>query len=370
MHLAVYTDAPIYGGAEQSLGNLLAELPSQYRVTVVGTERSVLEAVAARRTGAEVVVLAPVPGKRHLRAMLAHIRAVRRLRPDVLHANLWTPWSCQYGILAALLTPGVKAIAVEQLPLASGSAAQRRLKGLVSRRLSAHIAVGERAARLIEEMIGLEPNSVRTIHNGVPERADSPPPASPDGRPVIGSLGRLHEQKGYDVLIRALAELPDARAVIVGDGPDRPALEALAGQLGVADRLELVGWRDDAREWLASFDVFTLPSRYEGFPLSIVEAMLAGTPVVATDVGSVPEAVLHGETGLLVRPDDPAELAEALRELLDDDERRRTLASAARERARELFTSGAMVERYLDVYAEITAAERDGAQAELPAPQS
>jgi glycosyltransferase involved in cell wall biosynthesis len=368
MHLAVYTDAPRYAGAEESLGNLLAELPSHYRVTVLGTERAVLDAVARRRAGSEVVVLAPVPRKRHLRAVLAHIRAVGRLRPDVLHANLWTPWSCQYGILAALLTPGVRTVAVEQLPLPSRSASQRWLKARVSRRLSAHVAVGDRAARLIEEMAGLEPNSVRTVYNGVPEHVDGPPPALRE-RPVIGSLGRLHEQKGYDVLVRALTELPDARAVIVGDGPERPALEARARALGVADRLELVGWRDDARAWLAAFDIFVLPSRYEGFPLSIVEAMLAGTPVVATDVASVPEAVLHRRTGLLVPPDDPAALASAIGELLRDADLGRALASAARERALERFTSAAMAREYMEIYAEITAAERDAVQAGSPTPQ-
>jgi glycosyltransferase involved in cell wall biosynthesis len=199
-------------------------------------------------------------------------------------------------------------------------------------------------------MVGLDRNSVRTVHNGVPEQVDTPGPALRDG-PVIGSLGRLDEQKGFDVLIRALAELPTARAVIVGEGPERGALEALAREVGVAERLELVGWRDDARAWLGSFDVFVLPSRLEGFPLAVVEAMLAGTPVVATDVASVSEAVLHGRTGLLVRPDDPAALAAAIGELLGDHDRGRALAGAARERAHERFTSAQMVRSYMGIYA-------------------
>lgn len=369
LHIAVYTDASSYGGAEQSLGNLLAELPADYRVTVMGTDAGVVREVAARRPGAEVLLVPPVPSKRHVRAILRHIGAMRRLRPHLLHANLWTPWSCQYGIFAAVITPGVKALAVEHLPLPSRSATQRWLKRVASRRLAAHVAVGDRAARRIEQMAGLEGGSVGTVYNGVPEFSADPLPRSGD-KLVIGSLGRLHEQKGYDVLIRALAELPEARVVIVGDGPERAALEALATRLGVADRLELVGWRGDARRWLASFDVFALPSRYEGFPLSIVEAMLAGTPVVATDVASIPEAVLHGRTGLLVRPDDPRELATALRELLGDEEQRRTLALAAQERARELFTSAVMARRFTEIYAEITAEGRDGARAGSPGPQS
>ena len=369
MHVAVYTDAPTYGGAEESLGNLLAELPSEYRVSVLGTNRAVIDAVARRRADSAVVLLPPVPSKRHVRALIRHIRAVRRLRPDVLHANLWTPWSCQYGILAGLLTPGVSTLAVEQLPLESLSRSQRWLKARVSRRLSAHVAVGERTARLIEAMAGLERNSVRTVFNGVPEHQTGAPRLVRDG-PIVGTLGRLHEQKGYDVLLRALAELPDAHAVVVGDGPERLALETLAARLCIAERVEFVGWHDDARAWLTSFDVFVLPSRYEGFPLSIVEAMLAGVPVVSTDVGSVPEAVLPGRTGLLVQPDDSAGLAAALGDLLGDEERRRALAEAARARAREQFTSAVMAQSFMEIYAEITAARRDGVQAGSPAPQS
>ena len=363
MHLAVYTDAQDFGGAEQSLGNLLAELPSDFRVTVLGTRRSVVEAVAARRSGAEVMLLAPVTRKRDIGAILGHIRAVRKLRPDVLHANLWTPWSGQYGILAGLLAPGVRTIAVEQLPLASTSAWQRWLKRHASRRLSAHVAVGERAARLVEEMAMLRPHSIRTVYNGVPGDPGGEPRVHPH-RPVIGSLGRLHEQKGYDVLVRALPEIPEAHVVIVGDGPERGALEALASELGVSDRLELVGWREDARAWLASFDVFALPSRFEGFPLAIVEAMLAGTAVVATDVGSVPEAVVHGRTGLLVDPDDASGLAAELRGLLADEDRRRAMAATAREVALERFSAAAMARAYTEIWAEITT---DGAAPARPA---
>jgi glycosyltransferase involved in cell wall biosynthesis len=353
LHLAVYTDAPVYGGAEQSLGNLLAELPAEIRVTVVATSEAVLRAVAARRPAAAEVLLPPVRGKRDLRAIRSHLAALRRLRPHIVHANLWTPWSGQYGVLAALATPGVRVVAVEQLPLASRSRAQRLLKRLTSARLAAHVAVGNRAARLTEQMAGLPPGSVRTIYNGVPASAPSPAPDRRLDGPVIGSFGRLHEQKGYDVLVRALASVPDVRLVVIGEGPQRAELEQLAEQLGVGGRVDLIGWRDDARSWLETFDVFVLSSRFEGFPLSIVEAMLAGTPVIAADVGSVREAVLHEQTGLLVPPEDSEALASAIAALIADEERRAELARAARERALEQFTSAVMARRFTDLYAEI-----------------
>jgi glycosyltransferase involved in cell wall biosynthesis len=352
LHLALYTDAPIYGGAEVSLGNLLAELPEDYTVTVMGTQESVVRAVAARRPGTDVALVPHLRSKLHIPAILRHVRVLRRLRPQVLHANLWTPWTCRAGIFAGLVTPGVKVLAVEQLVLPSSSVAQRLLKRVMSRRLAAHVAVGERTARALEEMVGLRHGSVRTIYNGVPEVPLDPLPRADNGL-VIGSVGRLDVQKGFDVLIRALAQLPEARLVLIGDGPQRNELAALAAELAVADRVEMIGWRDDARRRLGSFDIFALPSRFEGFPLSIIEAMLAGTAVVATDIASIPEAVVHGQTGLLVRPEDPDQLAAALSELLYDGERRRTLADAARECAREHFTSAVMARRFIDLYAEV-----------------
>jgi glycosyltransferase involved in cell wall biosynthesis len=336
-------------------------------VTVIGTHADVVRAVAARRPGAGVAVVPKVRSKFHIRPTLRHIRVLRHVRPEVLHANLWTPWTCQAAIFAGLVTRGTKVVAVEQLPLPSTSAAQRWLKRVMSRRLAAHVAVGERAARALEEMLGLEQGSVTTIYNGVPEHSLPPKPRSHDGL-VIGSLGRLDRQKGFDVLIRALAKLPEGRIVLVGDGPQRAELVALATELGLAERVEVVGWQVDARSWLASFDVFALPSRFEGFPLSIVEAMLAGTPVVASDIASIPEAVVHGHTGLLVDPDDADGLAAALRELLYDAERRRTLASAARRHARERFTSEIMARRFSELYAELlTSPRRRGGAPERPA---
>ncbi|MEW6498585.1 MAG: glycosyltransferase, partial [Cyanobacteriota bacterium] len=104
-------------------------------------------------------------------------------------------------------------------------------------------------------------------------------------------MGRLDLMKAHDILLRAIAQVDGVRVVILGEGKQREALEKLAAQLGVSDRLELRGWVDHPREHLPEFDVIAMPSRSEGFPLAIVEAMLAARPVVATRVGSIAEAV-------------------------------------------------------------------------------
>src|SRR5204862_1696003 len=177
-------------------------------------------------------------------------------------------------------------------------------------------------------------------------------PRAFDG-PALGTLGRLDSQKGFDVLLRALVDVPEARLVVVGDGPERAALERLAAELSLAERVRFEGWREDARRYLTTFDVFVLPSRFEGFPLAVVEAMLARLPVVASAVGSVPEAVREGKTGLLVPPEEPAALAVALQRLLAAPSLRLRLGDQGRALALDRFTSAAMARSFERLYEEI-----------------
>jgi glycosyltransferase involved in cell wall biosynthesis len=350
--IAVYSDSTLFGGAETSLGHLLAELDAGLDLVVVGVDLAVVEQLAARRPGARAEVLPAARTKRDLAPFAAHVRALRRLRPDVLHANLTTPASCRYALLAATLVPRVRTVAVEQLPYPLTGRLQRELKRFTSRRLAAHVAVGDPAAREVERLAGLAPGSVRSIPNGVPDAVLEPLPRPFEG-PTIGSVGRLDRQKGYDVLLHALAALPEAALLLVGDGPEREPLEALAGDLGVGERVRFAGWQAEPRRHLTTFDVFALPSRFEGFPLAIVEAMLAELPVVATAVGSVSEAVREDETGLVVPPEDPTALAATLRGLLGDPALRDRLGARGRALALERFTAAAMARSFERLYEEI-----------------
>lgn len=354
VRLVAYSDAKSFGGAEQALANLLAYLDPSYEVTVLAVDESVGESVRAAREGTELRIVPDVRNKWHVLPISAHIRAVAALRPQIFHANLWTTVRGQYGVLASLLTPGVRTVVVEQSPLPTQSDIQRFFKRLASRRISAHVAVGERSARAVEDAVGLAPGSVRTIYNGVPDVAVEPLPRVRSG-PVIGAVGRLSPEKGFDVAIRALRDVPDATLVIVGGGSEQARLEELARELGVAGRLELVGWSDEPRRYLSGFDVFVLPSRQEGFPLAVVEAMLAGVPVVAADVGSVGEAVIDGETGLLAPVEDAEAVAERLRRVLSEPELARLLGDAGRDRAQKLFTAEAMARAFEALYREILA---------------
>jgi glycosyltransferase involved in cell wall biosynthesis len=157
--------------------------------------------------------------------------------------------------------------------------------------------------------------------------------------PLIAYVGRLAPEKGVDILLRALPEVfhahPEARAVIVGGGPERRALEALAQLLGVAERVRWAGERADAPQWMAAMSVVAAPSRSENFSLTIAEAMAAARPVVAAAVGGLPEMVEDGVTGYLVPPDDPAMLARRLVEVLSDPSRAAAMGMAGRRKAAE-----------------------------------
>jgi glycosyltransferase involved in cell wall biosynthesis len=355
VRLLAVTGATGWGGAEIILGHLLASLGPHVEPVLLGVDPDVTRRVAASRPGMEVRFMPPARTKRDLAALRAQRRAIAAVGADVVQVNLPVPAAEQYTVLAAVTVPRSRVVVVEHLPMPIGSPSGRALKRATSRRLAAHLAVGSGAAREVERLCGLPRGSVRGVPNGVPEAPSTPAVRRAAPGPVVGAIGRLHHQKGLDVLVRAVAGLAGVRLVLVGDGPERGALERLGQQLGLGDRLTITGWTDNPRSWLPALDVMALPSRFEGLPLVLLEAMHAGLPVVSTPVGSVADALVDGETGLLVPTDDVAALQAALGTLLGDPTRRSAMGAAARERARRRFSADVMAAAYEDVYDEILA---------------
>jgi glycosyltransferase involved in cell wall biosynthesis len=349
MRLTVYMDAVAVAGAEIATGHLLAALDPAIEVSVLGVDGAVAQEVASKRPGTRLSLVRKARNKADLPAIGAHVRAVRALRPDVLQVNLHTPWQGQYGILAGLLNR-CHVVAVENSAYESASRAQRLLRRSLCSQLAAHVAVGERPARRIEQLIGLAPGSVEAIDNGVPDVALSPLPRAGRG-PVIGALGRFSPEKGFDLLVRSLALLPsDATCVLVGDGPERDSLEDLAAEMGVRNRVVFTGWVERPRDYLPGFDVVAMPSRFEAFGLVAIEAALAERPVVATTVDGIPDAVVDGSTGVLVPTEDPARLAAAISALLRDPRMREEMGRLGRERALERFSAAKMAGSYEELY--------------------
>jgi glycosyltransferase involved in cell wall biosynthesis len=350
VRLLAYTGATEWGGAEIVLGHLLANLGAHVQPILMGVDADVVTRIAARRPSMPWSLVPRVSGKRDLGAIWAQRSAIAAAKPDVVQINLPVPFAEPYTVLAALTVPRAQVVVVEHLPMAIKSPRMRLLKRLTSPRLAAHVAVSSRAARQVEQLSGLPDGSIRSIPNGVPMPESENVRRSPASDFVVGAVGRFHQQKAFDVLIRAVAQLPGVQLVLVGEGEQRIALERLAADLGIADRVVLTGWSEEAAAHLRSFDVVAIPSRFEGLPLVLLEAMLTGSAIVATGVGSILDALADGETGLVVPVDDPDALAAALRRLREDPDLRLRLGTAAAEVARSRFTATAMARAYERLY--------------------
>jgi glycosyltransferase involved in cell wall biosynthesis len=361
-HLAVYSDAPVLGGAEVNLSRVIAALPAHVGVTVVGVDESVLDWLVAHRPGSDPVQVEPITGRSDVAGIARHRQLFRELAADVVQFNLSAASSCQWAIAAAATVRGARLVVIENSPMGAWSRSSALLKRVTSRRLAAHVAVGERTARLVEERSGLRPGSVTTIYHGVPDVGREP--VDRPAAPTLLTVARHDRVKGIDVLLDAMALVPAPTSlVLVGDGPEGPALRRRCTELGLDDRVEFrdVPWGEvRAADLMWAFDGLVLPSRLEGFPVTIAEGMLAGLPIVATDVGSVREAVEDGVTGWVVPPEDPAALAGAIVELVSDPGRGSVMGERARAVAGERFTIRATIDAYLEMYRRVLA-DRDAA---------
>jgi glycosyltransferase involved in cell wall biosynthesis len=287
------------------------------------------------------------------------LRLLRCERIDVLHAHLFgsNVWASVLGRIARV--PVV--IAHEHMWAYNGGGLRPLIdRELIARLADTFVAVSQQGRRSMIEVERIPAERVVVVTNGIPEMAAGdgarirdelgiPPQA-----PLVGSVGHLRAEKAYEVLIEAAGELlperPQLRVLIAGEGPERDSLERLSATLELGAAVTLAGARDDIPDLLAALDVAVCCSDFEGGPLSVMEYMAAGLPVVATRVGGLPELVRDDETGVLVPARDPRALALALAELLDDPARRRELGAAGRELVRSDYGIDAWVASLESLY--------------------
>ena len=285
------------------------------------------------------------------------VRAVRAESPDLLHTHL--VHADVYGSVASsrLRVPFVSSRHNDDRYLLGPF---RYVDRAFARRASRLIAISD-AVRVFLERAGLPREKLVTVHYGLdelPAAPSDPTPAEagiPDDAPLVVAVGRLIEQKDHATLLRGFARVhadrPEARLAILGSGPLEAETRALADELGLAAAVVLPG-RTEIRDWLERANVFAHTSRWEGFGIVLLEAMLAGLPVVATRVSAVPEVVADGETGMLVEPGDDEALGRALAALVADQARARELGAAGLARARADFSVERMTERTIELYRE------------------
>jgi glycosyltransferase involved in cell wall biosynthesis len=205
---------------------------------------------------------------------------------------------------------------------------------------------------------------LHVVHNGAagPDNGLAPEPElerlALEG-PFAGCIAVLSPRKGVDVLLKAapyvFERLPEARLAVVGNGSLRRDLERQARALGLGERVRFLGYRGPSARYLRSLDAFVLPSRYEPFGIALAEAMACGVPQITTGVGGTAEVVRDGETGLLCRPEDPADLADRVVRILGDPHLRARMSEASRERHRRLFSVERMVDQLMEVFQRVAA---------------
>jgi len=360
-----FSDSREFGGTEQIVLQLLAGLNRRHwRPVLIHQPAPGVAALVngARALGIDSVSLPSFRGMRGLLRIPEIVRQFRSIRPAVVHAHLTHPLACKFGLLAAPLARVPVVVATAQLFIESpqGRAvwAQHRV---VAAGVDRYIAVSEEVASQLRRRFGVDERKLRVVHNSIPvdlylrdASADSRHELTGGtGQQVVLTVARLDRQKGHRCLLEAAAAVPNALFVFAGDGAERASLEREARGRGVAERVRFLGHRDDVPNLLASCDLFVLPSLHEGLPLAVLEAMAAGKPVVATGIGGTDEAVVDGETGLLVPPSNPDALAGAIRRVLGDDALGRRLGAAGRARASACFSSAAMVAQVAGVYDEL-----------------
>lgn len=338
------------GGAQTALRRLLAGLDRACFSPTVACLYNGDGAVAQDIRGLGIQVFdARMRHKADVGALLRLYRWMRRVRPVILHTSLFHA-NVPGRILGRMV--GVPIVICSERTMAMESEWRYRLNrwtiGLVDRVTAVSVNVHD----FCISHIGLPAEKLVLIYNGVElpvalttalqARAELGLPAE---SAVIGAVSRLDAVKGVSILIQALARVDEAHLAIIGDGPERVALETLACSLGVAGRVRWAGHRRDVQHLLPAFDLFVQSSLHEGLPNAVLEAMAAGLPVVATAVGGTPEVVVDGVTGVLIPPLDPDALARAITRLLQDSDLRGAMGRAGRERVGQLFSAARMVER-------------------------
>ena len=368
--IVYYIESKDFGGAEQMLFNLLSGLDRDlWEPVLVFHPHPGIIPFIERIKGLDINTqpVSFIKGLGDLSGMKNLIENLKELRPAVFHAQLVSNLRCTCGIICAKLA-GIRAILATQHSYQEIRA--RRIyrlytlifyQKLISIFVDYYIAVSYKLAERLKKNV-ISENKVKVVQNSVNVEDFR---HNDDGdllkselknigdKGVVLTVARIDKLKGHKYLIEAAPLVPDTIFLLAGDGPERAAMEKKARDLKVADRVVFLGQRNNIPELLNACDFFVLPSLLEGLPLSVLEAMSASKPVIATDIDGINEIIIDGENGLLVPPADSKALAEKIKLLLSDKSLASRLAVSGKETIMKNFTSEKMVKGVTDIYCEV-----------------
>lgn len=356
------------GGAEQVLVELHGAAPlGGFDMSVVALtgDLSSIHAQGLQRAGADVHALG-LTSRWDLRAFPRALALAQAWSADIIHTHLKHADIVGAYVAQRMRIPHVSTLHVIEDSVSGQLAAKSWLAGQVRQRLTDRtIAVSEAQRTWYLSTFGVPPESVVTIHNGIetPPQVDEPTRSEVrrslgyDSAAVIAAMvAIMRPGKGFDDLLAAIGLLPEdspLRVVLIGDGPDRGALEAdVAADPRLRERVSFIGYREDVPRLLASVDFVVHPSHADALPTALLHAISGGVPVVATDVGGIPE-IVGPDAALLVPPRRPDLLVKAMTRLVEDGETRSRLGAAGRSRFEREFSAQSWAQRLADLYDEL-----------------
>jgi len=365
-----YIESDGFGGAEQMMLNLIQAIDKNNwePILVYHPHPGILTFI--NRVEALKITTISVPlitGLGDLSSMKALIEKLRELHPEVFHAHLVSNLRCSFGIICANLAD-VKAIVATQhsyqdLQTHGLHKKYKRLiyQKLISMFVDRYIAVSFKQAEHLKKAVMCQ-NKVKVVQNCVNVKDYSVTSDRSllksivnnlEVKPVILTVARLDKLKGHKYLIDAASMVPEAIFLLAGDGPERANFENQARELNITERIVFLGQRDDIPELLDVCDLFVLPSLLEGLPLSILEAMAASRPVLASDIEGIDEILINGQNGFLVPPANARALAKQINLVLSDKQLLERISASGRECVTKKFSIEKMVAGVTEIYEDI-----------------
>ena len=358
-----YIDSSDIGGAEQMVLTILQGLDSnKWRLVLIyhsdpGLSRF-LETL--NTLDIEVICLPRIRSWRDFSAIANFIRKLREIKPSIFHAHLVWHLRCSYGIVAAFIARTPAIVATQHAFLEINGRKHILFQKIISLFVDRYIAVSKGIADRLGNFI-YSKNKLTVIYNGIAiDKFSKVRGIDPLKKikgyqevSVILTVARINKSKGHADIIKAASLLQGAIFILVGDGPELSTYEEQVRNNHLQDQVFFLGYREDIPNLLSSCDIFVLPSLYEGLPLTVLEAMAAAKPVVASNISGINEVVVDGKTGLLVPPENPGALASAIESLIANPDFAKELGQAGRNRVEENFTAYIMVKRISDLYAEL-----------------